>query len=230
MENTLGNKNSREQGTVAEQKKEDSTLELFNLTEEQKSELKLRVEEHKGLVRIFIHPMVVESKNGEPLKNNERVFAILARTIFSEKAPPIIILENGIAIESWKLGIEKLSHKIPQKIYLVPTMHDYPYPIVPGKPEPLERDEGGRLQKKDFDYVDEGSKTFVKFLNDLGVKKIMIGGTSLKILDNRLNLCVGNFIEFMKYHSDIELKLSLGTAPMNKSEIKQSRPDLIGDL
>lgn len=211
-----------------EQKKENPVLELFNLSEEQKRELKERVEEHKGLVRVFIHP-IAKLKKGKILENRERVSDILVRNMFSEKAPPIIVFENAGAIEGWKKLTEKHT-KITKEIYLVPTILYYPYPIVPGKPEPSGRDVDGNLREEDYDYVEEGVAIFMKSLNDLGVKKIVVGGTSLEVLDGRLNRCVGSFIAFMKKKSDIELRLSLGTAPINKSGIRKSHPGLIEDL
>jgi len=210
-----------------EQKKEEKVFELFDLNEQQKLELKEEIEKHKGLVRVFIHP-IAKLKSGKILKNKERVHDILSRTIFSEKAPPIVVFENAGAIEGWKKSIEKHT-QITKNIYIVSTIPDYPYPIVPGKPEPI-KDKDGSLQDKDDNYIEEGVIMFIKFLKDMGVEKILVGGTSLEIIHDQLNRCVGNFIRAMKDYGDIDIKLSLGTAPDNKQEIKKSRPDLVEGL
>jgi hypothetical protein len=221
---------SIESGATTEQKKEEKVLELFDLSEQQKSKLRDEVKKHKGLVRVFIHP-VAKLKSGKEIENKERVSDILGRTILSEKTPPIIVFENAGAIEGWKKSIEKHA-QITKNIYIVSTILDYPYPIVPGKPEPSERDENGYLQDKDDDYIEEGVTMFIEFLKDAGVKKIMVGGTNLEVIDDKLNRCVGNFIRAMKYidNHEIDIKLSLGTAPLNKQEIKKIRPDLVEGL
>ncbi len=212
-----------------EPSKENSVFELSSLTEQQRTSLKRRVEEHKGMVRVFIHP-IPQFEGGKILENQERVSAILSRTFFSKQAPPIILLEDMRGAENWKMVLDEFSPKIPNAIYIVPTIPDYPFPLVPGKKDPLLRDEKGWIREQDFDYVEEGVLAFIKILNDVGVKKIMVGGTSLEIIEGDLSRCMGNFIRFMKNHSKIEVKLSLGTAPLNKSEIKETNPGLVENL
>ncbi len=203
--------------------------ELFDLDENQKIELKKRVEESKGLIRIFVHP-IGESKSGEPIENQDRVLKIFVRTISSEKSPPVIVLENFRAIDGWKESFKKTepnSFQLSKDIYLVPTIFDYPYPAIPGKPVPKKRDENGEIKDEDLDYVEEGFKNFVEYLNDLGVKKVLVGGVNLSIEDDQLSQCVGNFIQLMKGMSYKEIKLSLGTAPLNRTDIRNSHPDLL---
>jgi hypothetical protein len=196
-------------------------LELFNLSVEQEMELFSRVSESKGLVRIFIHP-ISDWISGEETKNQDRVTKILKRTINSEKSPPIIILENGELIKCWKEIFEKMT--LPNDIYLVPTMWNFSYPLVPGKKYLLKRDEEGRLKKnKETDeYIMEGFINFVKSLNKVGVKKMLIGGTNLEIKDGEIYRCVGSFLNILKKITNKEIKLSLGTAPLNRNDLKSS--------
>ena len=203
--------------------------ELFDLDENQKQELRRRVEESKGLIRVFIHP-IAELKSGEPIENHDRVLQTLSRTISSEKSPPVIILENFRAVDGWKEAFRKNetdSLRLAKDIYLVPTIFDYPYPVIPGKPAPEERDEEDQLKDKDLEYIEEGFRNFIEYLNGLGVKKVLVGGTSLKIIDGHITQCVGNFIQMMNELSDKDMKLSLGTAPLNRTDVKDSHPDLL---
>jgi len=223
MENSFGK-------NILEHKKDDIVLELFNLNQEQKLELEKRLKENKGLVRIFVHP-ISALMDDRIIEGQERVSTILVKTIFSEKSPPIIILEDLIKKEVWKKGMKERmkenSKMPPNEIYLVPTLSRYPFPIVLGRQEPSSERE---WLEEDNGYIEEGMTKFVSFLNDVGVKKIIVGGAELEIFNDNLDRCVGNFIRFMKHYSDIEMKLSLGTIPINKNDIKQTNPDLIKDL
>lgn len=200
-------------------------FELFNLSPDQKQKLKDRVEKHNGLIRIFIHPDVEPIDNSE-IENQQRVKDIFFKSIFSENSPPIIVFENNENIVNNPESLEK-SLGTPEDVYLIPTIKDYPYPIVPGTEEPMGRDEKGQILDEDLRYIDLGFAYLVKYLNELGVKKILVGGTSLAIDGGHLTQCVGNFIEIMKEHSKVEIKLSLGTAPLNRNDIRDSHPDLI---
>lgn len=209
----------------ASKEKVKFAYELYDLDEAQKDELRKRVQESDGLVRVFVHP-IVQRKDGEPIENQGRVFEVLGRTLSSEKSPPVIILENLVSVDIWTGSVGDRS-AVAKDIYIVPTIHDYPYPLVKGKPEPEERDENGWLKDEDFEYVEQGFSDFVKFLDSVGVRKVLIGGTSLEIREGYLTQCVGNFIEYMKKYTNAELKLSLGTAPINRTDIRDLRPDLI---
>ena len=98
--------------------------------------------------------------------------------------------------------------------------------MVPGKPVPKDRLEEGRLAEEGQEYAREGTEKFITFLDDIEVKKILVGGTSLEIIDGELDRCVGNFILVMKHYGDTDVKLSMGSAPLNRTDIKESYPDL----
>jgi hypothetical protein len=204
-----------------------SSYDLLTLDEEKKVELRKRVEDHAGLVRVFIHPIAVPG-SGYPEDDKARVRGILTRTLMSPSSPPIIVFENSKFTEVWeKIWKER---KLTQDVYLVPTMFDYPYPLVPGKPEPESKDVNGHFLDKDWSYVKEGIVAFTNALVDLGVKKVLVGGTSLEIQDDILNRCVGNFIRFIQVGAEdtkIEIKLSEGTAPLRRSDVRDSYPELI---
>ena len=163
--------------------------------------------------------------NEKEIENQKRVSQIFKRTIFSEQSSPIIIFENGIFVNRWKEVLQEAN--MPKDIYLVPTIFNYPHPVVPGKPEITEKDEKGQLKNESFPYVEEGFKLFVESLNEVGVKKVLIGGTKLEITEGEISRCVGNFIRLFKNYSNIETKLSLGTAPLNRNDVRESHPELI---
>ena len=201
-------------------------LEFFNLDAKQKKELASKVSESGGLVRIFIHPISGWTSD-EITENQDRVTQVLKRTIYSEKSPPIIILENDHLAEQWKKIFENTPP--PKDIYIVPTIWNFSYPIVPNNPNLPERDEEGRLkQNTETDkYITEGFIKLIETLNEAGVKKILLGGTKLEIEDGHLYRCVGNFINMLQDLTRKEIKLSLGTAPLNRNDLRKSRPDLI---
>ena len=208
------------------EKSKPKGLELFNLDVRQKIELFSRVAESKGLVRIFIHP-ISSWTSKEETENQDRVTKILKRTINSEKSPPIIILENEQLVEHWKKIFEKSTP--PRNIYIVPTLWNFPYPIVPGRPDNLERnDHGGLIKNQETDkYITDGFMKFINLLNDVGVKKMLIGGTNLEIEKDQMYKCVGNFIDVLQKLTDKEIKLSLGTAPLNRNDLKKTHPELL---
>ncbi|MEI8061800.1 MAG: hypothetical protein WCG97_00685 [bacterium] len=213
--------------TVNKENEKSSAYELFSLDESQKEVLRKRVEEHDGLIRVFIHPIATPS-DGYQEDDKSRVQGILTRTISSPNSPPILVFENSKFINVWKTIWEEKNMK--QDLYLVPTMYDYPYPLVPGKPEPEDKDANGHFLDKDWSYVKEGMVAFTNAIVDIGVKKVLVGGTSLEIKDDILNRCVGNFIRFMKVGAEdtkIEIKLSEGTAPLRRSDLRDTYPELI---
>ena len=108
-------------------------------------------------------------------------------------------------------------------------MWNFPYPIVPGRPDNLERnDHGGLIKNQETDkYITDGFMKFINLLNDVGVKKMLIGGTNLEIEKDQMYKCVGNFIDVLQKLTDKEIKLSLGTAPLNRNDLKKTHPELL---
>lgn len=201
-----------------------SAFDLFGLSNEQRNKFKNQVEKSNGLIRIFIHPLA--HLNGpEKIENQDRVIKILSKNLYSEKAPPIIIMENEGGLENWKKSIEKLD--LEKDVYLLETLRDYPYPILSDRPNPLEDSAEGILSTNGLKYAEDGCKKLISILKEAGVTELLVGGTSLKIIDGTLTQCVGNFIRFMQEFGDLNTKLSLGTAPINRSDIRDSHPELL---
>lgn len=75
---------------------------------------------------------------------------------------------------------------------------------------------------------------FLALLKSAGVKKVIVGGAELIVDDGKVENCVGNFIDFFKFISehgydlDMELKVSEGTIPHGRKELRNSnRIDLL---
>jgi hypothetical protein len=207
-----------------EQPVEKRALELFLLTDEQKLVLKERVAEFGGLVRVFVHPMP-DPEETAPIKNMQRVTDILAQTIYLPSTPPIIILENATRVPMWGQELEPGSH-LPHDIYVVPTIRDHSYPLMPGTPGPSEMAEDGSLKEEDYEYAEKGFEKLVEFFKEIGVKTVFVGGTNLDIIEGDINQCVGSFIKIIQEY-DIRVKLSSGTAPLDREDVRHSHPELL---
>ena len=204
---------------------ESRVFDFLEMSGDQYKKFKKEVEEHDGLVRVFIHP-ISAPKGDYQEENYPKVLDVLGRNIKSKVSPPVIIFEETFNMGLWK---EKLEQRmpLPNDLYVIPTMRDYPYPIIPGKPAPTRRDAEGKCLTEDFPYVEEGMTMFINTCKNAGVKKILIGGTNLEIINDQLNRCVGNFINILKNYSEFELKVSMGTAPLNRNDLRDSNPELV---
>lgn len=145
--------------------KKPKTLEnLLALTRAQETQLRDRIRQWNGLVRIFIHPMYEKWKGheltyrndpkGRRLLDIERVLKYLLEMPI-EKAPPIIIFEEEI-------HLKKLEKWAPRDCYVIPTEEDHPVPC-------------GYLL-----FQEEGWRAVGGELDTLGVRKIILGGVRLE--------------------------------------------------
>lgn len=77
-----------QQENEAEKINPDKVLEFENLTAEQAEELKGRIKEHNGLIRIFIH--ILET----PKEQRQKNLSAVKRILESENTPPVFFLED----------------------------------------------------------------------------------------------------------------------------------------
>lgn len=202
-------------------------LELLKLDQDHEDALRVEIERHDGLVRIFIHPLAheyIRDITGGSIENHERVYKILGRTMTSENSPPIFIFENEqIVTILWKPIANRL--KPPKDFYVIPTLLDYPYPVMT---EGLEIPRDGKvLTDEALPLIESEFKKLIELFLRLGIKKVLVGGTSLEIRGDQITRCVGNFLNMMRIHSNIETKLSLGTAPVNREDVRGIQDDLL---
>jgi hypothetical protein len=92
---------------------------------------------------------------------------------------------------------------------------------------PVLRGVDGKTLDGTFEYAEASVKMFVEKCAAAGVKKILIGGTSLEIKNGELDRCVGNFIVFLQEYSPFEIKVSTATAPLNRNDLRDSNPELV---
>lgn len=204
--------------------KENRIFDFFEMEGEQFEKFKREVEEHDGLVRVFIHP-ISEPEVGHTPETRDRLLSVLGRTIRSEVAPPIIVLEEYDKMNLWKVIFK--DEELKNDIYLLGTVPNDPYPVIPGQPMPVLRGEDGKTLGGTFEYAEASVKMFVEKCAAAGVKKILIGGTSLEIRNGELDRCIGNFIVFLQEYSPFEIKVSTATAPLNRNDLRDSNPDLV---
>jgi|GEM_PF-2952052 len=186
---------------------EGKTLKLFELTPEEKERLRLKIAEHNGLIRIFVHPDYLNYANyykedpekAASLKKYEEVFRRILRSP-SEKNPPALII-HGIAGGSLDLSTyaEKFDRIIQGKewesvsqdyqtysdIYVIPASSTNPTPFIKEAttvPEPkwkigMTAEEARGM----WAPYEKAWEILAETLRDLGVKKILIGGNELYV-------------------------------------------------
>jgi len=152
--------------------------QLLTLSQEEESILKTLLTNSQGEILIFVHPFQLE------LTASKRVveklpFKMISRFIElfkNENLPPIVILEN-IRLYQWTAKIaQALFEKWDRAVYLVPTPPTFP---IPGytKP-PVSKKAGERYESL---YEEAYWQRFLEYLGSVGVKKTLVGGTSLEL-------------------------------------------------
>ena len=147
-------------------------LELFSISKVELHELRKRILENGGTVRVFIHPFFYDyaikynPKGSRPSHNLDRI-QILKNGIGkiigkpSIKTPPVFMLEEQEHMDESKQIIKSEFHP-EQPIYWIPT--------EPNSADPMIKN-----------AIDSWEKLRKMFLY-LGVKKVIIGGMYLKVV------------------------------------------------
>ncbi|MEI8338118.1 MAG: hypothetical protein WCF92_03160 [bacterium] len=210
----------------------DKVLEFENLSEQQAEELKERIKENDGLIRIFMHSLRV------PGGYEEKIYLPLLRILNSENTPPVFFFEDTRDFENMKKLLPDFQKRqLKKPVYLIETLERLPYPIIKDEPLP-ESTKEKKITDEQFDYGGKSTIRFLFQLHNLGVKKILIGGNNLVINEERegkIDECVANFIDIVKILSEseepdipkIDIKVSMITAPNNRNDLKEIRPDLV---
>lgn len=176
---------------------ESRAINIYELSPDEKEELKTRIQQSDGLVVVAIHPYFDDNyaaSSRDPLFNdvnekkkvqNQRIQNVLKRVLAKPEFPPVLVFEDWDYLSS---TAEKLSGddatKDKSKFYMVPTSDSDSVP-VPDKAlsEEINLNHG---------YVDPKNQEvlwneIMNLLEDLGVKNIIIGGTNLTINAGRDN-------------------------------------------
>jgi len=210
-----------------EQKNNEKFVDFLNLSPEQKDELKKRIEENNGLVRIFVHPFfnkITPDYNKERAKKMKAMNLALQKILSlpEEKTPPILFFEEMEKISELEENIQAIgTTEFKNKVYTVPTFRK--------DPEPAILDADGKLIRN----PEKHWKIMNEKLKSVGIKKIIIGGmefmtyamgrTSRNKPDEIKFLgCVGEAIR--RLSDDFDVEVSHLTFPENRQdfdEIKQ---------
>jgi len=193
--------------------------DFFHLSEEEKAELHTRVEQWNGLIRIFVHPMFEKwrgIKNHEN-KKLEKIIEVVARlsAMESEQTPPIIFMEEASHLEELKKWFEQgitdeCSMETRNHMYLIPT------------------EDSGTSDPQNQSWED-----MRKALDELGVKKILIGGMQLTFSESEqgtyYHRCLGTAITELSEdgNGDFEIELSNLSYPEGRAEqrdLKDKKP------
>lgn len=137
---------------------------ILRMEPERTETLKSRIALHKGLVRIFIHPLYERWQGNGGSTHIENGLSRLLQ-MPPESTPPIIIFEEHAykkSLELW-LKYEGLDQNF--NCYLVET--------EPDDSTPLGWDEDVRAY---------GWETVTKKFNELGIRRVIMGGTRLELV------------------------------------------------
>lgn len=220
-------------GDLNKEKVERGTIRFNEMNELELEAFSKLVEKSRGVVRIFIHPRnyvggstyqeETAEFNGRPIALAEKPLNMLMAVATNENAPPIIIFENKSLFADTEeiFNREEIVSNLSHPLYLIQTLDNYPYIKLKDRDEP-ERDATGTIVGDYEVYLKEGMVSLIERLKSLGVKKVLVGGTDLEINEEGLDKCVGNFISTFKYLSDIELKVSAGTIPQGRDELRNA--------
>ncbi|MFY9462404.1 MAG: hypothetical protein WAP51_04350 [Candidatus Sungiibacteriota bacterium] len=145
---------------------------FFELGSEEEQQLKVRVADFNGLVRILIHPDYEKthirdsSKDSEEWRKKLKTVENAIQKIFAsdpQKTPPVLIFEEQPQIVGFK---ERLQGKIKNELYLVPTYNETSTPKLTPPETPSGKEPSQSTSWEEFS----------KKLQALGVTKILIGG------------------------------------------------------
>lgn len=207
----------------SKEKPQEKIIDLFTMSQEQGDSLKNEIGEHHGLVRVFIHQDYISSADYPKIS-----FGI-ARTLLSKDSPPLIFLEEHNLLDTFLKGLSELEEELPNSVYFVKTLTKVPYPIFPGDPTPQET-EFNKTSTEEQDKAIRGMQLLGLVFQDLGVKKILVGGANLVAYNpERLQECVGNFVELFNEtgNFNFNIKVSNLTIPDNREDLKGERNEFV---
>ena len=142
---------------------------IFSLSDETIDDLKKRIDESNGLVRVFIHPYYSKN-NGETTretKSSKGLDSIISSS--SEKTPPIIVFEESSMVKKTTKHLVEVSGQSRAKTILVET-----------------NDKTSNPKTETMGTEEERWGAVINILIQLGVKKVLIGGEKLEIIGGEL--------------------------------------------
>ena len=170
------------------EKQEKFVLNFFDLSEAEQEELKKRVLENKGSIRIMVHPYFM-SKSAEQYKHGfkNRIGIVetgFKRILETKSTTPVFLFEDIDEIDNTKKIILPSLVSSRKSLYLVPTLPNEPVPVTGVRGE----------------HPDEAWDLFINKLKEIGVQKIVIGGMYLYVDQDSeyLSGCLGSAIKNLR--------------------------------
>lgn len=203
-----------------EQKNNEKFVDFLMLSQEEEDAFKKRIEQNKGLVRIFVHPYYEKITPYYSKKRAEKIEAInLALqkmlSLPEEKTPPILFFEEKEKRSKLEENIGDIELK--NRIYTIPTHESSPEPFIHKK--------GVTEEEKMKNWT-----PVIEKLKALGVKKALIGGMQFNVYllgrtyknepdEIVLDYCVGEAIK--RLSKDFETEISCLSLPENRRKYEE---------
>lgn len=213
------------------------THDLFRMSETEKNALIERINANNGMVLIGVHPFYFEYHNQESseAENVQKSIIKAVKRILSKNKSlisPLIVFEEAknvhYSIEFLKGIIENSNNEI----YLIQTLSGESTPLIPEilekfpDPEYLKESNDPELKDLFREFRTESWAKIREFLQELGVKEIIIGGLCLNLvqcfqkgsLGHIPSSCVGS--AYTEFEKSFKVRFSNFTGPEKRSTVK----------
>ncbi len=159
--------------------KEPEWKNVFALDEKALGELRERVDRNKGVVRLAVHPLfdvhTIKNRPGERLpywydsEKSNRIRLGFKNTLQKQGlgTPPVLIMEEDASLQRTKECINSWNLALTSPLYYVPTH------LQTSEPKP-------KINSKQYD--NENWSDFIRTLNKIDARKIILSGMMFKIL------------------------------------------------
>ncbi|MBI4600072.1 hypothetical protein HY732_04070 [Candidatus Uhrbacteria bacterium] len=145
----------------------------------------------------------------------------------SLKRPPVIIFEEAEALQRSKDALHSMiASSSPNTAYIIPTFRASPLPYIAH----------GNEKVPSFDNFDEKWRLLISRFKKLGVRRIIIGGSTLEmglseqtVEGKRVvqyNLCLGTVISILQKEKEFEVELSELAIPQSRSDLMNLRKSI----
>jgi len=210
-----------------EQSPELGLRDFFNMASGERQELVNIIGANGGVVRIFVHPffrsnipefekmpvICIDRENNEAVIPNkvipgdldgEQLVELGVKRIMSNNLVPVIFLEEESSIEELKRRLVSLAGESCSG-YIVPTLESRISPMIS---EDI-RNEMEKKYREQYENLDN-VWLFILALEELGVKKVMLGGQELFLMPNAkketidLDGCVGKIAKYLMAKFKVE--------------------------
>ncbi len=177
-----------------------------------------RVEAHGGLVRLVVHPDYEIALKNQPDQQDESNLSKIRQMIYGKNPVPVILMLERMNASSTIDQLRPSKESSSKKVFAVmPTYEDSPQPQFTKPTSQFSREPTAQ----------QNWTKFIRILNDLGVKRIIISGRYL-VTDKdrsttrfRVQGCVNQAAEYLQNHFTVEY--SNLSFPSTRADMIQAR-------